>query len=53
MKNTVNILLDDAKIFALKMYLSEKKTSLDNSLPDMPSSFTAKLCRRTCAILLI
>lgn len=32
MKNTVNILLDDAKIFALKMYLSEKKTSLDEQL---------------------
>lgn len=32
MKNTVNILLDDAKIFALKMYLSEEKTSLDEQL---------------------
>ena len=32
MKNTVNIALDDVKISALKMYLSEKKTSLDEQL---------------------
>lgn len=32
MKNTVNISLDDVKISALKMYLSEKKTSLDEQL---------------------
>ncbi len=32
MKNTVNISLDDVKISALRMYLSEKKTSLDEQL---------------------
>lgn len=32
MKNTVVIALDDKKVQALKMYLSEKKTSLDEQL---------------------
>ena len=32
MKNTVVITLDDKKVQALKMYLSEKKTSLDAQL---------------------
>lgn len=32
MKNTVVITLDDKKVQALKMYLSEKKTSLDEQL---------------------
>ena len=32
MKNTVNISLDDVKISALRMYISEKKTSLDEQL---------------------
>lgn len=32
MKNTVTITLDDKKFQALKMYLSEKKTSLDEQL---------------------
>ena len=32
MKNTVTITLDDEKFRALKMYLSEKKTSLDEQL---------------------
>ena len=32
MKNTVVITLDDKKVKALKMYLSEKKTSLDAQL---------------------
>lgn len=32
MKNTVTITLDDKKVQALKMYLSEKKTSLDEQL---------------------
>ena len=32
MKNTVVITLDDKKFQALKMYLSEKKTSLDEQL---------------------
>lgn len=32
MKNTVVISLDDEKFRALKMYLSEKKTSLDEQL---------------------
>lgn len=32
MKNTVTITLDDKKVQALKMYLSEKKASLDEQL---------------------
>lgn len=32
MKNTVTITLDDKKVQALRMYLSEKKTSLDEQL---------------------
>ena len=32
MKNTVTITLDDKKVQALKMYLSEKKSSLDEEI---------------------
>ena len=32
MKNTVTITLDDTKIQALKMYLSEKNSSLDEEI---------------------
>mgnify|MGYP001045949714 CR=1 FL=1 len=32
MKNTVTITLDDKKVQALRMYLAEKKTSLDEQL---------------------
>ena len=32
MKNIVTILLDDRKVSALKMYLSEKKSSLDEEI---------------------
>lgn len=32
MKNTVTITLDDKKVQALRMYLSEKDTSLDEQL---------------------
>ena len=32
MKNTITITLNDEKFRALKMYLSEKKTSLDEQL---------------------
>ena len=31
-KNTVTITLDDKKVQALKMYLAEKKTSLDEEI---------------------
>ena len=39
MKNTVTITLDDKKVQALKMYLSEKKASLDEQL----SAYAAQL----------
>ena len=32
MKNTVAITLDDKKIFALKMYLDQKNSSLENEV---------------------
>ncbi|MCM1167497.1 MAG: DUF6103 family protein [Lachnospiraceae bacterium] len=43
MKNTVTIALDDTKITALKMYLSEKNTSLDAEV----SKFAEQLYGKT------
>ena len=43
MKNTVVISLDDEKFRALKMYLSEKKTSLDEQLSAYSEQLYAKI----------
>ena len=42
-KNTVTITLDDTKIQALKMYLSEKKTSLDEQLSNYAEQLYGKV----------
>ena len=42
MKNTVTITLDDEKFRALKMYLSEKKTSLDEQLSNYAEQLYGK-----------
>ena len=43
MKNTVTITLDDKKVQALKMYLSEKKTSLDEQLSNYAEQLYGKV----------
>ncbi len=43
MKNTVVIALDDKKVQALKMYLSEKKTSLDEQLSNYADQLYGKI----------
>ena len=43
MKNTVVITLDDKKVQALKMYLSEKKTSLDEQLSNYADQLYGKI----------
>ena len=43
MKNTVTITLDDEKFRALKMYLSEKKTSLDEQLSNYAEQLYGKI----------
>ncbi len=43
MKNTVTITLDDKKVQALKMYLSEKKTSLDEQLSNYADQLYGKI----------
>ncbi len=43
MKNTVTITLDDKKVQALKMYLSEKKTSLDEQLSNYAEQLYGKI----------
>ena len=43
MKNTVTITLDDTKVQALKMYLSEKKTSLDEQLSNYAEQLYGKI----------
>lgn len=43
MKNTVVITLDDEKFRALKMYLSEKKTSLDEQLSNYAEQLYGKI----------
>ena len=43
MKNTVTITLDDEKFRALKMYLSEKKTSLDEQLSNYAEQLYGKV----------
>ena len=43
MKNTVVISLDDEKFRALKMYLSEKKTSLDEQLSNYAEQLYGKI----------
>lgn len=43
MKNTVTITLDDEKFMALKMYLSEKKTSLDEQLSNYAEQLYGKV----------
>ena len=42
-KNTVTITLDDKKVQALKMYLSEKKTSLDEQLSNYAEQLYGKV----------
>ena len=44
MKNTVTITLDDEKFRALKMYLSEKKTSLDEQLSTPAGLMSIRPC---------
>ena len=46
MKNTVNISLDDVKISALRMYLSEKKTSLDEQLTRYAEQLYGKIVQQ-------
>lgn len=43
MKNTVTITLDGEKFRALKMYLSEKKTSLDEQLSAYAEQLYSKI----------
>lgn len=43
MKNTVVITLDNEKFRALKMYLSEKKTSLDEQLSNYAEQLYGKI----------
>lgn len=43
MKNTVTITLDNEKFRALKMYLSEKKTSLDEQLSNYAEQLYGKV----------
>ncbi len=43
MKNTVTITLDGEKFRALKMYLSEKKTSLDEQLSNYAEQLYGKV----------
>ena len=43
MKNTVTITLDDEKFRALKMYLSEKKTSLDEQRSNYAEQLYGKI----------
>lgn len=43
MKNTVTITLDGEKFRALKMYLSEKKTSLDAQLSNYAEQLYCKI----------
>ncbi len=43
MKNTVTITLDGEKFRALKMYLSEKKTSLDEQLSNYADQLYGKI----------
>ncbi len=43
MKNTVTITLNDEKFRALKMYLSEKKTSLDEQLSNYAEQLYGKI----------
>ena len=43
MKNTVTITLDGEKFRALKMYLSEKKTSLDEQLSKYAEQLYGKI----------
>ena len=43
MKNTVVITLDDKKVQALKMYLSEKKASLDEQLSNYADQLYGKI----------
>ena len=43
MKNTVTITLDGEKFRALKMYLSEKKTSLDEQLSNYAEQLYGKI----------
>ena len=43
MKNTVTITLDGEKFRALKMYLSEKKTSLDEQLSNYAEQLYSKI----------
>lgn len=43
MKNMVTISLDDKKVQALKMYLSEKKTSLDEQLSNYAEQLYGKI----------
>ena len=43
MKNTIVITLDDKKVQALKMYLSEKRTSLDEQLSNYAEQLYGKI----------
>ena len=43
MKNTVNILLDDVKISALRMYLNTKNSSLDEELSKYAEQLYGKI----------
>ena len=43
MKNTVTITLNDEKFRALKMYLSERKTSLDEQLSNYAEQLYGKI----------
>lgn len=43
MKNTVTITLDDKKVQALKMYLLEKKTSLNEQLSNYAEQLYGKV----------
>ncbi len=42
-KNTITITLDDKKVQALKLYLSEKKTSLDEQLSNYAEQLYGKV----------
>lgn len=43
MKNTVNISLDNEKIFALKMYLAQKNSSLDEEITKFAEQLYGKV----------
>ncbi len=43
MKNTVTIALDDAKVSALKMYLAQKNSPLDNEITRFAEQLYGKI----------